>query len=255
MKVDLSPLKMSQVCFPKPARLFSSAQPSTASYRRFGQDPPYIGRSYPYQAVYDRFGGQRRPNRGFDSQAKYLLLGTLLFGGGYVIVHLERVPSTGRLRFIDVSVEMEKAIGEQTFHQILQEYRGKFLPASDYRVQYVRRVAQRIIAATKASHDSGILDADHLPWTKNDEDRDTHGRDWLGSSQRTDDTEWQVFVIQSQEKNAFVLPNGKIFVFSGILPICQDEDGLATVIGHEVAHQVARHVSQHSSWNDYLTLH
>lgn len=38
-------------------------------------------------------------------------------------------------------------------------------------------------------------------------------------------------------KNAFVLPGGKIFVFTGILPVSANDDGLATVLGHEIAHQ------------------
>ena len=47
---------------------------------------------------------------------------------------------------------------------------------------------------------------------------------------------WQVFVVDNPQRNAFVLPGGKIFVFTGILPIVQDEDGLAAVLGHEVGH-------------------
>ncbi len=38
-------------------------------------------------------------------------------------------------------------------------------------------------------------------------------------------------------KNAFVLPGGKIFVFTGILPVSANDNGLATVLGHEIAHQ------------------
>jgi predicted Zn-dependent protease len=47
--------------------------------------------------------------------------------------------------------------------------------------------------------------------------------------------------------NAFCLPGGKVGVFTGILPITQDEAGLATVIGHEVAHAVARHGAERMS--------
>jgi len=48
----------------------------------------------------------------------------------------------------------------------------------------------------------------------------------------------QVYVIDDKKtKNAFVLPGGKIFVFTGILPVSANDDGLATVLGHEVAHQ------------------
>jgi predicted Zn-dependent protease len=45
---------------------------------------------------------------------------------------------------------------------------------------------------------------------------------------------WEFHVIESKEKNAFVLPGGKVFVFTGILPIVKNEDGLAAVLGHEV---------------------
>jgi predicted Zn-dependent protease len=53
--------------------------------------------------------------------------------------------------------------------------------------------------------------------------------------------QWEFIVFDSQEANAFCLPGGKVGVYTGILPICRDEAGLATVLGHEVAHAVARH--------------
>jgi len=53
--------------------------------------------------------------------------------------------------------------------------------------------------------------------------------------------QWEFVVFDSPEANAFCLPGGKVGIYTGILPICQDDAGLATVIGHEVAHAVARH--------------
>lgn len=48
----------------------------------------------------------------------------------------------------------------------------------------------------------------------------------------------KVYVIDDKKtKNAFVLPGGKIFVFTGILSVSANDDGLATVLGHEIAHQ------------------
>jgi Zn-dependent protease with chaperone function len=55
---------------------------------------------------------------------------------------------------------------------------------------------------------------------------------------------WEVFVVRSKEANAFVLPNGKIFVFTGILPIAANDAGLAAIIGHEISHVVAGHLSE-----------
>lgn len=48
-------------------------------------------------------------------------------------------------------------------------------------------------------------------------------------------------MIQSNEKNAFCLPAGKIVVYTGIIPTAKNEAGLATVLGHEMAHATSRH--------------
>lgn len=51
------------------------------------------------------------------------------------------------------------------------------------------------------------------------------------------------------EANAFVLPGGKVFVYTGILSIAQTDDGLAAILGHEIAHNVARHAAEAMSQN------
>lgn len=53
--------------------------------------------------------------------------------------------------------------------------------------------------------------------------------------------QWEFVLFDSKEANAFCLPGGKVGVYAGILPITKDEDGLAVVLGHEIAHAVARH--------------
>lgn len=54
--------------------------------------------------------------------------------------------------------------------------------------------------------------------------------------------EWEVSLIQDEKQvNAFALPGGKMAVYTGILPVCQGETGLAVVMGHEIGHVVARH--------------
>jgi len=58
------------------------------------------------------------------------------------------------------------------------------------------------------------------------------------------DFDWQVSLIRSSQINAFCLPGGKIVVYTGILPITQNESALATVLGHEMAHATSRHGSQ-----------
>jgi metalloendopeptidase OMA1, mitochondrial len=64
---------------------------------------------------------------------------------------------------------------------------------------------------------------------------------------------WEFTLIESPQKNAFALPGGKVAIYSGILPICANEAGLAAVMGHEIAHAVARHGAQRISRSLILT--
>jgi metalloendopeptidase OMA1, mitochondrial len=59
--------------------------------------------------------------------------------------------------------------------------------------------------------------------------------------------EWETVVVKSRKANAFVMPNGKIVIFTGLLPVAKTEAGLAAVIGHEVGHVVARHQAERMS--------
>lgn len=52
---------------------------------------------------------------------------------------------------------------------------------------------------------------------------------------------WEYKLIQDKAVNAWCMPSGKIAVFTGIMPIAKDENGLATVMGHEVAHALLAH--------------
>lgn len=58
---------------------------------------------------------------------------------------------------------------------------------------------------------------------------------------------WELAVIDQPDVNAFVLPGGKISVFSGILTVAQNQHQLAAVIGHEVAHVTAHHANERAS--------
>jgi predicted Zn-dependent protease len=53
--------------------------------------------------------------------------------------------------------------------------------------------------------------------------------------------EWEFNVIRDDQVNAFCLPGGKVAVYTGLLPVAKNEDGLAAVMGHEIAHAIARH--------------
>ena len=53
--------------------------------------------------------------------------------------------------------------------------------------------------------------------------------------------EWAFNVIDSEQVNAFALPGGYTAIYTGIIPVAENEDGLAAIMGHEVAHALAHH--------------
>lgn len=134
--------------------------------------------------------------------------------GAFYVSNLERAPISDRLRFMLISRSMEERIGNEGYHEILDEYKGSLLPDNHPQVLRVKKIMKRIIKV------SGL-----------------------------DDLDWRVHVVNDPKAspNAFVLPSGKVFVFNTILPICGNDDGLATVLAHETAHQVARHTAENLS--------
>ncbi|MCX6566644.1 MAG: M48 family metallopeptidase [Candidatus Aminicenantes bacterium] len=66
-------------------------------------------------------------------------------------------------------------------------------------------------------------------------------------SQNLKGYKWEFNLIENKEANAWCMPGGKVAVYSGILPITQNEIGLAVVIGHEIAHAVAKHSNERMS--------
>jgi len=58
---------------------------------------------------------------------------------------------------------------------------------------------------------------------------------------------WEFNLIENEEVNAWCMPGGKVVVYTGILPVTQNEAGLAVVMGHEIAHAVAKHSNERMS--------
>lgn len=69
----------------------------------------------------------------------------------------------------------------------------------------------------------------------------------LGEEQYLKDYAWEYKLVDDPTVNAWCMPGGKIVFYTGILPICQDETGVAIVMGHEVAHALADHGAQRMS--------
>lgn len=185
---------------------------------------PRLPRTHQRWATYQRFPGRGAGKQKFQpfARAQYIwynyrnaLLVTGGAGGAFYAYNLEQVPITGRRRFNCVSPEQEIALmSGGAYEQMLQQFKGKILPENHPYTQLVAKVVERLLPSV------GDLAGD----------------------------EWRVHVIDDPKMvNAFVMPGGKVFVFTGLLPVAKDENGLAAVLGHEIAHNVAHHSAERLS--------
>ena len=68
-----------------------------------------------------------------------------------------------------------------------------------------------------------------------------------GMKAEADSYKWEFNLVEDKTVNAWCLPGGKVVFYTGILPICANEDGIAAVMGHEVAHAFAKHGQERMS--------
>jgi predicted Zn-dependent protease len=68
-----------------------------------------------------------------------------------------------------------------------------------------------------------------------------------GQSERLQDYKWEFNLVEDSSVNAWCMPGGKVVVYTGLLPVAKDENGLAVVMGHEIAHAIAQHGEERMS--------
>lgn len=66
-------------------------------------------------------------------------------------------------------------------------------------------------------------------------------------SNKLDGYAWEFNLIESEQVNAWCMPGGKVAFYTGILPVCKTETGVAVVMGHEIAHALANHGGERMS--------
>ncbi|MFC3810031.1 M48 family metallopeptidase [Lacihabitans lacunae] len=148
-----------------------------------------------------------------NKNLKLLTLGLAILMAG---LSCQRVPLTGRKQLVGL------VSGEQMMALSFQQYKGftdtvKVLNANNVNAQMVSRVGDRI----KKSVEDYLIQNNlgHL----------------------LDGYQWEFRTVENKELNAWCMPGGKVCFYTGILPICQGESGVAVVMGHEVAHAIAEH--------------
>jgi predicted Zn-dependent protease len=131
------------------------------------------------------------------------------------------VPLTGRKQFLAVSDSQINESAATSYRQLLTDPKTKVITGSSD-AQRVKRVGNQLAAAIQQYlSQNGYGDQYSFQWEFN--------------------------LIQSSEINAWCMPGGKVAVYSGILPITQDDAGLATVMGHEIGHAIAKHSAERIS--------
>lgn len=68
-----------------------------------------------------------------------------------------------------------------------------------------------------------------------------------GQSDLISGYQWEFNLVNNNQANAWAMPGGKVVVYSGLLPVAQNEAGVAVVMGHEIAHAIARHSNERMS--------
>jgi len=125
-----------------------------------------------------------------------------------------QVAITGRKQFNLVPNILMHSMSFQSYGEFLSEHK---LSTNARQSRMVKEVGQRIQGAVERYCAENDL------------------------ADRLEGYDWEFNLIEDPAVNAWCMPGGKVVVYTGLLPVAQDEAGLAVVMGHEIAHAVTKH--------------
>lgn len=133
-----------------------------------------------------------------------------------IIWACQQVPLTGRKQFVGLISQ------DQIMALSFAEYKGfldtsKVLPASNANAAMIARVGSRL----KTAAETYLIQNNY--------------------SEAINGYQWEFRLVEDKTVNAWCMPGGKVVFYTGILPICLNETGVAVVMGHEIAHAIANH--------------
>ena len=129
---------------------------------------------------------------------------------------------TGRNQLALLSENELRSMAAQEYRQFLGQ--NRVVSASSSRdAEMVRRVGQRLTTAITSYY-------------KN-----------KGLGQELEGYAWEYNLVDATDVNAWAMPGGKIVVYTGLLPVTQNEAALAVVLGHEITHALAKHGNERMS--------
>ena len=132
--------------------------------------------------------------------------------GLYYMIHIEETPMTGRRRFIMVSNEQMQECADLQSQNLNLNLSDLRLPVNHALHMKVYRIAKTILESNITPEVNAL--------------------------------KWEINVINNNEVNAFVLANGQMFVYTGMLAAVKNEHELAGVLAHEMAHAILNHSSE-----------
>jgi predicted Zn-dependent protease len=157
----------------------------------------------------------------------WTVLAVLALGCAPPAAQEQRAPPAGqgpghREQSLALSPRQEFAVGMRAYNEVIDQYHDRLLPTNQPEVRRVRDITMRIARVAEIE-----------PLQRE-----------INLRLRGYRFAWEANVIHDRQVNAFCLPGGKVFVFTGILPVAANEDQLATVLAHEIAHALAHHSSE-----------
>lgn len=153
------------------------------------------------------------------NKLRYLgIFGTIsAIAGFHYYTHLQTAPITNRRRYMIMNMEQLKVLSDMEKENIAKEFQNKMLPEGSKATQVVAKVAKRILTAN--------MDIPQIKAIK-----------------------WSVRVVDTDMKNAFVLPTGDIYATRGLLETMTNQDQLAIVLAHELSHAILDHSAEKISF-------
>ena len=139
-----------------------------------------------------------------------------------VFVACSKNTITGRQQLKLVPESELQSMAVQQYQQFLSENKV-VAPSADRDAEMVRRIGQRVASAVQQYYQG------------------------QGLGDQLQGYQWEYNLVNSKEANAWCMPGGKIVVYTGLLPITQNEAALAVVIGHEVTHAILQHGNERMS--------
>ncbi len=139
----------------------------------------------------------------------------------FIAIACSVVPFSNRKRFNIVPDDMMLSMSFTNYSQFLSQ--NPPLPASNSNAKMVKDIGNKLASAV------------------------SNYMSQKGMSSEIKDFKWEFNLVSNNEVNAWCMPGGKVVVYTGILPLTKDADGLAVVMGHEIAHAVAKHGSERMS--------